>query len=103
VLDHLQALHAAGKTMVISSHHMEDIAELAEAVTALAHGKDQLSGSTADIFHQVEQITQLGLEAPLVSQAAAVLRARGWPLRESILRPAELAEELGRTLEGSRA
>ena len=103
VLTHMQRLHAGGKTLVISSHNMEDIAELAENVTALAHGRDQLSGSAASVFHEVDRIATLGLEAPLVSQAAAILRACGWPLQDDILRPAELAENLSHLVEGSHA
>ena len=103
VLTHMQSLHADGKTLVISSHNMEDIAELAENVTALAHGRDQLSGSAASVFHEVDRIATLGLEAPLVSQAAAILRTRGWPLQDDILRPAELAENLSHLVEGSHA
>lgn len=103
VLSHMQGLHASGKTLVISSHHMEDIAELAENVTALAHGRDQLSGSAASVFHAVDRIKALGLEAPLVSQAAAVLRSYGWPLPDDILRPVELAEALSHLVEGTHA
>jgi energy-coupling factor transport system ATP-binding protein len=103
VLEHLKRMHTSGKTMVVSSHHMEDIAELAENVTALAHGRDHLSGSAASVFHEVEQINALGLEAPLISQAAAVLRSRGWPLHADILRPAELAENLNQIVGSSRA
>jgi energy-coupling factor transport system ATP-binding protein len=103
VLTHMQGLHSRGKTLVISSHHMEDIAELAENVTALAHGRDQLSGSAASVFHAVDRIKALGLEAPLVSQAAAVLRSCGWPLPDDILRPVELAEALSHLVEGTHA
>jgi hypothetical protein len=87
----------------ISSHHLEDIAELAENVTALAHGRDQLNGSAASVFHAVDRIKALGLEAPLVSQAAAVLRSCGWPLPDDILRPVELAEALSHLVEGTHA
>ncbi len=96
-------MHAGSKTLVVSSHHMEDIAELAENVTALANGRDQLNGNAASVFHEVERINALGLEAPLVSQAAAVLRSRSWPLRTDILRPAELTENLSQIMEGSHA
>lgn len=103
VIQHLKSLNADGKTMIVSSHHMEDIAELAHNVTALAHGRDQLSGSTAGVFHEIDRISALGLEAPLVSQTAAVLRSKGWPLQEDILRANELVDDLGRILEGNHA
>lgn len=103
VIDHLKTLHSDGKTMVISSHHMEDIAELSENLTVLARGKDQMTGSTASVFHEVERIGELGLEAPLVPQAAAVMRTKGWPLQEDLLRTAELVEDLIRIQEGSHA
>lgn len=103
VIDHLKTLHTDGKTMVISSHHMEDIAELSENLTVLARGKDQMTGSTASVFHEVERIGELGLEAPLVPQAAAVMRTKGWPLQEDLLRTAELVEDLIRIQEGGHA
>lgn len=103
VLDHLKTLHAGGKTVVVSSHHMEDIAELTENVTALAHGRDQLSGTTAGVFHEVARINALGLEAPLVSQTAAVLRSKGWPLQEDLLRANELVDDLKRIQAGTHA
>ncbi len=103
VLELLNGMQTGSKTLVVSSHHMEDIAELAENVTALANGRDQLNGSAASVFHQVEKINDLGLEAPLVSQAAAVLRSHNWPLRPDILRPAELTENLSQIVEGSHA
>lgn len=103
VLQHLKSLHSSGKTLVVSSHHMEDIAELAEKVTALAHGRDQLSGPTAGVFDEVERINALGLEAPLVSQTAAVLRSKGWPLREDLLRADELINDLARIQAGAHA
>lgn len=103
VIDHLKTLQAGGKTMVVSSHHMEDIAELADNVTVLARGRDQLSGSTASVFHEVERIRDFGLEAPLVSQTAAVLRSKGWPLQEDLLRAGELVADLNRIKEGSHA
>jgi energy-coupling factor transport system ATP-binding protein len=103
VLERLKQMHAAGKTLVISSHHMEDVAELAEEVTALAGGRDQMSGSAASVFSAVDQINALGLEAPLVSQTAALLRQRGWPLRADLLRPTDLAADLAGLAEGSHA
>jgi len=103
VLNHLKSLHESGKTIVISSHHMEDVAELAENVTALAYGQDRLSGSAPSVFHAVDQIKALGLEAPIVSQTAAVLRSNGWPLHPDILRPADLAASLSEIQERNHA
>jgi len=103
VLDHLKTLHHDGRTLVVSSHHMEDIAELTENVTALAHGRDHVSGTAASVFHEVEKVSDLGLESPLVSRAAAVLRSKGWPMNDDILLPEELANDISRILENSHA
>ncbi|HMN12460.1 MAG TPA: hypothetical protein PKD55_09075, partial [Bellilinea sp.] len=82
--------------LVVSSHHMEDIAELTDDVTALQHGTSKLSGRTADVFDQITQVEDMGLEPPMVSVVASVLRSKGWPLTHSILRGDDLVQELER-------
>ncbi len=93
-LSTLRRLNGEGTTLVLSSHHMEDIAELCSAVTVLNKGHTVLQGSAAQVFNQVEALSAIGLEIPLAVETAAALRAKGWPLPVAITRTEELVAAL---------
>jgi len=99
VLANLRKLQSEGITLVLSSHHMEDVAELAEHVTVLDQGRDVMQGSGETVFSSIEELESYGLEPPLVSKVAATLRARGWPLPPCTLRVSELMNCMRQILE----
>jgi energy-coupling factor transport system ATP-binding protein len=92
----LSALRDQGITLVLSSHHMEEVVEMAGHLTVMGSGRDQLRGSTGTVFAQVDALRSLGLEPPATSQAAEKLRALGWPLPGGLLKPEQLARSIGR-------
>lgn len=100
VLANLSRLKSQGVTLMLSSHHMEDIAELADRVTVLDHGKDVMQGSGQTVFSSVEQLESFGLEPPLVARVAAAMRTRGWPLPPCPLRVDELVHCVREIQEG---
>jgi len=95
VLARLKSLQAGGMTLVLSSHRMEDLAELAQFLTLFDGGRALASGSLADIFGQKALLESAGLEQPLAVQAAGWLRAAGWPAPAEAVTPAQLAACLG--------
>lgn len=99
VLANLRQLRKRGMTLVFSSHHMEDVAEMSDHVTVLDRGKDVMQGSAEGVFSAVEQLESFGLEPPLVSKVAATLRDRGWPLPPCTLRVEGLLSCVSRILE----
>ena len=90
LLQRLRMLRLAGLTLVLSSHQMEDLAALTEAVTVLAQGRVRLAGPIADVFAQGAAWSALGLDYPVVTQLVTALRAQGWPLPATLLRLEEL-------------
>ncbi len=102
-LNTMNRLRNEGVTLLLASHHMEDIAELSDAVTVLNRGSTVVEGAAVDVFEQVGQLQALGMEAPLVAEAASVLRANGWPLPAGILRPSDLVRCLAFIQERRRA
>ncbi len=88
----LRGLQAAGKTLVVSSHRMEDLAELAGALTLFDEGRALASGPLFEVFGQQELLEGAGLEQPLVVQAADWLRAQGWPIPPDAVTPDQLVE-----------
>lgn len=79
VLARLDELRAAGMTMLLSSHQMEDLAALADHLTILQDGHSARSGPTARIF-AAPDLAQYGVEPPAALRVADGLRAQGWPV-----------------------
>jgi energy-coupling factor transport system ATP-binding protein len=94
ILERLDRMRAEGMTIILSSHQMEDLAALAHHVTAFYHGKDALHGSPGQVFAQADVLRSLGLEPPMASVLAGILRSRGWPLPEHLLRLDQLLKAL---------
>ena len=100
LLEKLGAMRSAGLTLVLSSHQMEDMAQLAETLTIFDNGRTALTGPTADVFTNLSQLTELGLEPPVSVQVAAELRQKGWPVAAGILSLAELVQQVAGALRG---
>jgi len=99
VLRIFQRLHEAGVTLVVASHHMDDIAALCRCVVALDGGRVFAAGTTREIFAQPELLQQHGLAAPPLASIASRLRAADWPVPPG----AWSAEEIAQALHGHRA
>jgi energy-coupling factor transport system ATP-binding protein len=92
LLDRLAALRAGGMTLLISSHQMDDLAVLACRLTVFYRGRDVLSGPAAAVISNAADLQEYAMESPVGVQVANVLRARGWPVPESILSIAALED-----------
>lgn len=84
ILGKLSAMQIRGMTLVLSSHHMEDIALLAGGLTVFEKGQDVDSGAPWEVFERVEVLRQYGLEPPAATQVAQAMRARGWPIAPGV-------------------
>jgi energy-coupling factor transport system ATP-binding protein len=81
-------------TIVLASHNMEDLAQLADRVYVLVEGRMVLSGSPREVFSQSEVLTRHGLGTPLAVTVMHALRARGLPVRADAITIAEAAAEV---------
>jgi energy-coupling factor transport system ATP-binding protein len=94
IIRHLQELHRRGKTLVLSSHRMGDIARVTDHTTVMQNGTSILAGTTGEVFGRGDTLLAAGLEPPLSAQAAVIMRANGWPLPEGITGQEELITAL---------
>lgn len=90
-----------GGTLVVATHNMEDLAELAERTYLLANGKVTLGGPTRQVFAQSEELTHHGLSTPQAAAVVQALRARGLPLPAHALTIPEAADEIAALLRGA--
>ncbi len=94
ILKLITHLHTKGLTIVMVSHHMEDLAALCTRVLVLNQGSIVLEGTPEQVFSQGEQLHSIGLDVPAAHRMAHRLRTRGIPLPEKLYTSAEdLAKE----------
>ena len=94
ILNIVRELHAAGTTVVMVSHSMDDVARLASRVAVLSHGRLIAVGTPEEIFSKPELMDSAGLRVPEAARLCALLRQRGLDLPERLIRPEELREHL---------
>ncbi len=68
-----------GITVLLISHNMEDIAELAERIVVLREGEVRMEGTPAEVFSHARELEEASLAVPEVTYLMADLRAKGYP------------------------
>jgi energy-coupling factor transport system ATP-binding protein len=81
----LQRLQSEGRSIVLSSHNMDDITALAQEMTVMQQGKSLVTGKVGAIFNDEALIRQAGLLVPGGAKLAAGLRAKGWSVPLEVL------------------
>ena len=81
-------------TVVYITHFMVE-AMLADRVVVMSEGKIRFQGTPREVFSRVEELEQLGLEAPLAAKVAFELRKSGMKLPKEIITNEELAAAFG--------
>lgn len=74
----------AGLTVLVCTHHMDEVADLADSVLVLNRGQVIMSGPAHDIFARRQELNKLGLSLPEVTEVMHCLAAAGLPARTDI-------------------
>ena len=90
-----------GCSLVVVSHTMEDITELAERTYILSKGEIVYSGKTAELFAEREFLIGQGLALTVPLQILHILSEHGLPVGKGSLSTHDVAEEVGGILRGS--
>ena len=95
----LRKLHAQGRTIVMTSHNMDDAAELCDRVVVLDHGERLLQRARPGGFSHADELRRAGLGLPGAQEMASRLIEPGWPLRRDALYTSDaLASDLAACL-----
>ena len=92
-----------GKTVVIVSHSMEDMARYAEDLIVMNEGKPVLSGSCKEVFAHRAELEKTGLAVPQITTLMERLRELGMPVSSEIYTVEEAKNALLPLLEGGRS
>ena len=73
-----------GATVLFVSHSMEDVARICRRVLVMHRGQVAAYGPVADVYANAEELRQMGLNVPQVTDIFLELRRRGVPCRTDI-------------------
>ena len=68
-------------SIILVSHSMEDMAYYCDNVVVMNKAKIFAVGSVEEIFSRADELSEIGLDVPVVSKIVANLRRRGFDLR----------------------
>jgi len=83
ILRLIKTFPALGMTVILVSHSMDDVAEMADKVLVMHRGKVFMQGTPAELFSHRAELESIGLGVPAAAQLVDSLRQRGWTLPES--------------------
>lgn len=99
ILEQIKILHEKYKmTIVLVSHSMEDVGNLAERIVVMNKGKIALVGKPAEIFKEVETLENIGLAVPQVTYLMRALREKGFEVSDEIFTVEQGSKELLKVL-----
>lgn len=77
-------------TIILVSHNMDDIANVASRIIVMNRGRVALDGTPKQIFSQTEKMQELGLDVPQVALLARELSSMGVQVPKDILTQEEM-------------
>ena len=90
----------SGSTVLLVSHSMDEVADLAERIIVFDRGHVVLDGTPAEVFTQAERLMEIGLSVPRAAEIAVALRRRGLTVPEGVFTHEQLLKALLRLREG---
>lgn len=99
----IRDLHAGGRTVVMVSHSMEDLAALSDRILVLSEGRVFALGAPAEVFADAAALKAVGLGAPAPEAFASELRAAGFALPRGLYDERTLAADIAAQLGCARA
>lgn len=89
-----------GKTVIIVSHSMEDMAVYCDSIIAMNKGEVFLAGSTREVFSKGKALAGVNLNVPQVTSFMAKLAELGYDVPDDVLTVEEAANVLTTLLGG---
>ncbi len=73
-----------GITVILVSHRMEDLANLADKIMVMNKGSLAMFDQTEKIFKRAEELKKIGLSVPQITEICEQLRQKGFPIQDGI-------------------
>lgn len=92
-----------GNTVLFVSHSMEDVAKLCKKVLVMNKGKVAYCGSVDEVYSHGNELKQMGLNVPEVTDIFLKLKASGIDCKTNIYTVEQAVDEYKRLLKGGTA
>ncbi len=89
-----------GKTVIIVSHSMDDVARFATKVIVMNDAKVENTGTVDRIFENSSRLREIGLSVPQITEVFIKLREKGYPVSEKVYTVEQGYQELKKLFEG---
>lgn len=89
-----------GKTVIIVSHSMDDVARFATKVIVMNSSKVEMSGTVDEVFEKASRLREIGLSVPQITEIFIKLREKGYPVSEKVYTVEQGYLELKKLFEG---
>jgi energy-coupling factor transport system ATP-binding protein len=97
ILARLRAWQAeTGATLILVSHHLDEMAGMVDRVVLLANGQVVADGPTRSVLGDGYRLRAAGLSPPPGVALLEALRAAGWPVRTDVLDIEDVVSEIAR-------
>ncbi len=93
-LSEIQRLHKLGVTIILVTHSMEDVANLAEKVLVLTDGEILFEGTPRKLFTDIKILERAGLELPAATRLIHKFSRAGFNVNTEILTIDEAEKEI---------
>ena len=95
ILNMIRELHEKMKcTIILVSHSMDDVADYAERIIVMNHGEVFLDGTPKEVFSHKQELEEIGLAVPTVTDIMHQVKGLGYPVDESVTTLSDAAESL---------
>jgi len=85
ILDNIRAYRdATGATIIMVSHSMEEMAENVERLVVFNDAKIVMDGQPSNVFSRADELKNMGLDVPLVTEVFLQLRNMGLAIDSSV-------------------
>lgn len=89
-----------GNTVILVSHSMEDVAKLCNRVVVMNKGKVAMQGSVDSVYSRGEELKEMGLNVPEITDIFLKLKSFGIDCRTNIYTVEQGVEEIKKLLSG---
>ncbi|KUO49116.1 MAG: hypothetical protein APF76_01495 [Desulfitibacter sp. BRH_c19] len=94
ILKLIKDLNQSGRTIIMITHDLEDIAEYASRVTVMNHGKIILDGKPEDVLSQEDTLVHIKIPSTDPFYISRLLKMRGWSMSAGTITWEKLEEDI---------
>ena len=95
ILDRIREYHLTQKKAgLLVSHNMEDVANNANKILVLDHGKIDMFGPTDEIFSKADRLCEIGLDIPQITRIFLNMKNRGYDVDSTVYSVKKACDEI---------